>query len=81
MVTSFARLCYLVKKLIVGRTGDARCDLLDFYKKYFNDCCTMIACVIGVFTMTFDEWCGVLMSFACGLEKNLLLLLRENEKK
>ena len=30
--------------------------------------------------MTFDEWCGVLMSFACGLEKKLLLLLRENEK-
>ena len=60
MVTSFTRLCYLVKKLIVGRTGDARCDLLDFYN-VFNDCCTMIACVVGIFTMTFEKWCGVLM--------------------
>ena len=32
-----------------------------FTRNVFNDCCTMIACVVGVFTMIFEKWCGVLM--------------------
>ena len=52
-----------------------------FTRNVFNDCCTMIACVVGVFTMTFEKWCGVLMLLRVVFRKKLLFLLRGSERK